>query len=343
MEADVMRCKDLSGQKWLLYAYPGDQFAPDSKLIVAENQVAVFVYQDKIRDFFTPGSYFLNYQTIPQLHSDEDLYGPETGDFRAKLYFINTEDALRMNWGLKGSIQGDGETKFLMRSFGEFDVYIDNYRSFLNSILPLIPKEEEVVDFIRLSAELRRDMAREIKQEILSFLREKNVSATDINAYREEMAREAKGKINTKFIKAGLRLVDLTIEYIYFPNADMEALDAFIQNEPKEEKSETVPEEEIYGKEPEEAEGSDEVSDQGDFSSENKEEETPKKEADSGLSREDSSKICQACHFENKADALFCGNCGKNLSEETPVMVCRFCGTVNEGYYTYCNQCGRKL
>ena len=57
-----------------------------------------------------------------------------------------------------------------------------------------------------------------------------------------------------------------------------------------------------------------------------------------GRLRADRMATCAYCRFDNRADANFCGSCGRAVASE---VQCIACGTTNPAAHQFCDGCGR--
>ena len=95
----------MNEDKLLLYKHECEDFNTNTKLIVREGQVALFVKNGVLCDWFQPGRYTLKTENIPLL--SRIIRAVTTGgenSYSAELFFVSTVDQMNLKWGTRSPI-----------------------------------------------------------------------------------------------------------------------------------------------------------------------------------------------------------------------------------------------
>jgi membrane protease subunit (stomatin/prohibitin family) len=220
-----------NGKEWLIYRYPGEAFVAGSQLIVGEGQVAVFVKGGQALDYFTAGTYTLSTSNIPLLHGIIGLaFGGKT-PFTAEVYFINTTSKLDINWGTLDPIQlidPKYNIKLRIRAFGQFGMKVADYRVFLTELIGSM-NPLEVVNYTKMLNYFKGVLVMKTKSLIAQAIINNKVSALEISASIDDISKYCKEEISEEFNRFGLKVVNLYIQSINFPDEDFEEINKILR------------------------------------------------------------------------------------------------------------------
>ncbi len=203
----------------LAWKYPSQELGTWTQVIVNESQEAVFVKEGKILDVLGPGRHTLSTENIPILSKLINLpFGGRT-PFTAEVWFINRAHIIDVKWGTPSPIQlQDPKYKVFIpvRSFGQFGVQINDAKSFLTKIVGTL----NIFDQTELVNYFRGLLVSKIKDNISTYLIEKQISILEINAFINEISDGLKEEIQTEMSKYGINVVNFYVTSIDTPEED---------------------------------------------------------------------------------------------------------------------------
>ncbi len=108
-----------------------------AKLIVRQQQVAIFVNEGQIADVFSSGTYELTTQNLPILTTLEGWKYGFHSPFKAEVYFISLRTFTDNKWGTQNPVMlRDAEFgPVRIRAFGNFTFKVTDPRLLLNEIV----------------------------------------------------------------------------------------------------------------------------------------------------------------------------------------------------------------
>lgn len=205
----------------IVYRYPmdGRSIMFGSKLTVRASQIAVFVNKGKVADVFQPGMYTLSTSNLPILTQLLSLPYGFKSPFYSEVYFINTKQFTNQKWGTSNPLtMRDKEFgNIRIKAFGTFAYKVDNAETFLGEL------------FGTNSTFATDDITNYLKSMLVSgisdTIAESKVSALDLACNLTEFNEVVKVNLSEKFSELGLKLTNLVIENISFPEEVEKALD----------------------------------------------------------------------------------------------------------------------
>ncbi len=205
----------------IVYRYPmdGRSIMFGSKLTVRASQIAVFVNKGKVADVFQPGMYTLSTSNLPILTQLLSLPYGFKSPFYSEVYFINTKQFTNQKWGTSNPLtMRDKEFgNIRIKAFGTFAYKVDNAETFLGEL------------FGTNSTFATEDITNYLKSMLVSgisdTIAESKVSALDLACNLTEFNEVVKTNLSEKFSELGLKLTNLVIENISFPEEIEKALD----------------------------------------------------------------------------------------------------------------------
>ena len=323
----------------IVHKYPmdGRQIQYGSKLTVRASQVAVFLNKGKIADIFGPGMYTLQTSNLPiftQLMSWG--YGFKS-PFYADVYFINTKQFTNQKWGTSNPITMRDKDfgTIRLRGYGNYSFKVENPEVFLKEL------------FGTNSSFTTDDISSYLKSIIVSSISdtiaESKISALDIASNLTEFSKVATETLTETFSGLGLKLVNLVIENISFPEEVEKAIDTrssmgvlsdsmdtFVKYQSAQAIRDAAQNQGVAGLGTQLGTGValGEIM-KGALTSSTKES-TPAAEA----------KFCPSCGASNPKAAKFCVECGEKLAQKGK---CPACGAEISGKSKFCPECGEKL
>ena len=205
----------------IVHKYPmdGRQIQYGSKLTVRASQVAVFLNKGKIADIFGPGMYTLQTSNLPiftQLMSWG--YGFKS-PFYADVYFINTKQFTNQKWGTSNPITMRDKDfgTIRLRGYGNYSFKVENPEIFLKELFGTNSrfKTDDISSYLKSI----------IVSSISDTIAESKISALDIASNLTEFSKVATETLTETFAGLGLKLVNLVIENISFPEEVEKAID----------------------------------------------------------------------------------------------------------------------
>ena len=223
---DVIKFDGLANRDWLVYRFPGDSFTTASRVIVGEGQIAVFVKGGRALDFFSAGTHVLSTGNIPLLARFVNMpFGGKT-PFTAEVYFINRTTKLDINWGTSDPIQiidPKYNIKLRVRAFGQMGLKVSDYRVFITELIGSL-SDREVVQFSKVLDFYKGVIITRIKSTISKVLIQDKISALEISAHLDDLSSRCRAEVENDFTTYGLRVINLFIKSINFPDEDFDAI-----------------------------------------------------------------------------------------------------------------------
>jgi len=190
-----------------------------AKLTVRESQVAVFVDEGQIADVFPPGMYTLETSNMPILSTLKGWKYGFNSPFKSEVYFVNTKRFNDQKWGTKNPILMR-DTDFGMvriRAFGTYALRVKDAGLFLKEVVGTNWQftSDQITDQLRnFIVNGFTDAVAELKMPVL-----------DLASRYDDMGGVIEEKMQPKFEKLGLELLDLLIENVSVPPEVEAAID----------------------------------------------------------------------------------------------------------------------
>lgn len=323
----------------IVYKYPmdGRQIQYGSKLTVRASQVAVFLNKGKIADVFGPGMYTLQTSNLPiftQLMSWG--YGFKS-PFYADVFFINTKQFTNQKWGTSNPITMRDKDfgTIRLRGYGNFAFKVENPEVFLKEL------------FGTNSTFTTEDISSYLKSIIVSSISdtiaESKISALDIASNLTEFSKVTSETLTETFSNLGLKLSNLVIENISFPEEVEKAIDTrssmgvlsdkmdtFVKYQSAQAIRDAAQNQGVAGLGTQLGTGVAIGEMMKDALKSSSKQESPAQEG----------KYCPSCGASNPKNAKFCVECGAKLAQKGK---CPNCGAEISGKSKFCPECGEKL
>lgn len=223
---NVIEFNGLSSRNWVVYRFPGNEFAFGSRLIVKEGQIAVFLKSGVIHDFFTPGTYTLDSDNLPLLQKFINLpFGGKT-PFTAEVFYINKTVKLDVFWGTTDPVplvDPKYNIRIRIRAFGQMGIRISDFRVFFTELIGALD-DSNVVRYDSVISYFKGIIVMKVKTNISSIIIAQKVSALEIAPMLEELSLSLKDKISNDFDRFGVSVVNFIIDSINFPDEDFDKI-----------------------------------------------------------------------------------------------------------------------
>lgn len=121
----------------LIWRQPGEDFNTNSTLIVMPGEEAIFIKGGVIEQSFTNGTYKLTTQNYPFISRLRNAFSGGISTFNCVVYFVRTAHSQEIEWGTMSPIQYYDDTfgNLKVKSYGAFNIHIDNGAKFLTKLL----------------------------------------------------------------------------------------------------------------------------------------------------------------------------------------------------------------
>lgn len=324
----------------IVYKYPmdGRQIQYGSKLTVRESQIAVFLNKGKIADVFGPGMYTLQTSNLPiftQLMSWG--YGFKS-PFFADVYFINTKQFTNLKWGTSNPITMRDKDfgTIRIRGYGNYAFKVEDASLFMKELFGTnqLFTTEDISSYLKST----------IVSSISDTIAESKISALDIASNLIEFSNVASEALGQTFANLGLKLTNLVIENISFPEEVEKAIDTRSSMGVLSDSMDTFIKYQSANAIRDAAQNQGGMASLGaqigtgtalgeimkeTFRSSSKEQ-----------SEEQNKKFCPSCGAANPKAAKFCVECGEKISQKGK---CPKCGVEINSRSKFCPECGEKL
>ncbi len=206
--------KNDSGPSDILWKVPYEDFNEGSKLIVGENQEALFYKNGVIEEVFTAGEYTLSTQNYPFISRLKNSLSGGVSAFNCKVYYINENHNMNLRWGTDGPVQVrdprfDLATSILSR--GAYTIVVVNAKKFF---LKYAGSNEDRIDTSDVPIKFRAPLNQAIKTSLGKVVRDLDDEILGICERQEEVAEAQKPYLQDVFDDYGIRLIDFYVEAI---------------------------------------------------------------------------------------------------------------------------------
>lgn len=196
----------------LVYKHPCQDFNTNTKLIVREGQVAIFLHNGQVADIFKPGRHKLSTENLPVLGKLMRIFTDGVNTFSAEVYFISTTNVMSLKWGTTTSMDlQDPLYKIICKvnGCGEASFQIVEPLAFFKTFVGT-SKALEKADLTRFFRSL---INMHIKNAVSSAISRDRVSILEINSHLIDIAKATREDINSNIGKDGV-----IITYFAFDN-----------------------------------------------------------------------------------------------------------------------------
>ena len=186
----------------------GDEIKNASKLIIGPAQGAIFVYEGKVvADIQEEGIVSLTTDNIPFVTTLMKVMQSFESEHKVGIYFYKRSTITNQKWGTTTAIKYQDpvyDFPVSLRAFGNYSFKIIDAKHFFTSIVG-------TRDYYLVS-DLRALLSDRILNPLSDYLAEQKYAYIDIDANRDEIARDLLEKLSNTFNKLGFKLSDFQIE-----------------------------------------------------------------------------------------------------------------------------------
>lgn len=195
----------------------GDEIKNASKLIVGPGQGCIFVYEGRVQAVYTQeGMVDLQTANVPFVTTISRFMQAFVSEHKVGIYFFRTTQLLNQKWGTPSTIKyEDPKYKFPvgLRAFGNYSLRISDPGAFFKGIVGgMDPFTVEQV---------REPINSRLVQPLTDYLATGHFTYTEIDANREEIAKDLAAKFAAEFAALGFELTDFRIEGTSFDEGTM--------------------------------------------------------------------------------------------------------------------------
>ena len=326
----------------MVYKYPmdGKEIMIGSKLTVRESQVAIFMVKGKIADVFQPGIHTLVVNNLPILSSLLAWPRGFKSPFTADIFYVNTKQFTNKKWGTTNPITMRDKDfgSIRIRGYGSYAFKVNDPVVFLKELFGTTSsyKTEDVTEYLKSI----------LVAGISDTIAESKISALDLACNLLEFNKVATTQVSSQFENLGLKLSNLVIESLSFPEAVEKAIDTqssmgvmknsmdtYVKFKTAEAIGDAAKNPGMAGMGSQLGAGM-AIGEVIKDSLKTSKEETTEAKAEK-------TKFCPECGTKNPMRAKFCVDCGHKLGSANGV--CPGCGEKVDPKSKFCHTCGAKL
>ncbi len=195
----------------LIWKVPYEDFNVNSRLIVSENEDALFWKNGVVEEIFSAGEYVLDTNNYPFLSRIKNSLSGGVSIYNCKVYYVNKAHKLDMKWGTDGPIQVVDKVHGIattLMSRGSFTVQVkDSKKFFLKYVGPNIDQLGPA-DVI---SEFRAPFNQSVKSSIGRVVKSMDDEIIGICSRQDEIADMIKPVLDEVLDEYGIRLVNFYI------------------------------------------------------------------------------------------------------------------------------------
>lgn len=216
---DVIEWLEQPGQLALRVPFEDREIQNGAQLTVREGQVAVFVNEGCVADFFEAGLHTLNTANLPVLTSlmnwDKGFKSP----FKSDVVFLSRKEQHGLKWGTAQPVTvRDAEFGALrIRAFGSYSFRVANLEPFVSRVVGTL----EGLNVSALEPQLRAA----IQTAIATALGSGGIPFLDLAANQQALSDRIKGEVDKAFEQWGLECLSFYVESVSLPEEVQAHLD----------------------------------------------------------------------------------------------------------------------
>ncbi len=216
---DVIEWLEQPGQLAWRVPFEDREIQNGAQLTVREGQVAVFVNEGCVADFFEAGLHTLNTANLPVLTSlmnwDKGFKSP----FKSDVVFLSRKEQHGLKWGTAQPVTvRDAEFGALrIRAFGSYSFRVANLEAFVSRVVGTL----EGLNVSALEPQLRAA----IQTAIATALGSGGIPFLDLAANQQALSDRIKGEVDKAFAQWGLECLSFYVESVSLPEEVQAHLD----------------------------------------------------------------------------------------------------------------------
>lgn len=343
---DIVECPNSTANVFVLrYPMLNNKIKSGTKILVKQNQVAVFVCDGNVLDVLAEGVHVINESSVPKLIEYKKLQKKTSNAYDCDIYYVYLTLFDNLKWGMVNSlILRDNDFGSLsIRCFGNFSFKVTDAGRFMKNLFGKISEfnEEDISLYMRTL----------IVTGVTETLVVNRIAALDFVANYDKFSIEDFKLVREKFADCGLFLQRLNIENITMPE-DVEKL---VNIKIKEKVDDHSVSQSAYPLNHPINAGTIHTSEMKKMF--NFTHDFTITCVHCGATIAKNFKFCPQCGKENKEiakecpnchnivafKANFCPDCGTKLFDKDNVVLCKHCGKIVSETDLYCPDCGKSL
>ena len=229
---DIVKFNGLANRDWIVYKHFKEDLTTATQLVVNEGQAAAFVKGGAICDVFGPGTHTLTTANIPVLNKLINLPFGKESPFKAEIYYINTATKLDLQWGTSDPIplvDPKYHVRLRIRAFGQAGLKILDIEHFIKEIIGSM-SAAEAVSYSKVIDYFKGILVSKVKSLIAGVIINDGISALEITPKLDEISEKLESALERDFAEFGIRLVNLRIKSINFPDDDFEKINKILED-----------------------------------------------------------------------------------------------------------------
>lgn len=204
--------KNEASPQTILWRVPYEDFNEGSKVIVAENEEALFYKNGVIEGLFSGGEYTLNTDNYPFLSRIRNFASGGISAYNCRIIYINKVHQLDNRWGTDGPIQVVDKVFNMAINLvarGAYTIKIEDSKKFY---LKFAGSTATTLTADNVADGMRSTINQKIKTTIATVISEMECEIVGISARLESIAERMRGPLETAFDEYGVRMVNFYIE-----------------------------------------------------------------------------------------------------------------------------------
>ena len=206
--------KNESAPGNIIWKVPYEDFNTGSKVIVGENEEALFIKNGEILESFTGGEYNLNTNNYPFLSRIRNNLSGGISVYNCKIVYIMKAHNLDTRWGTDSPVQViDKEYQIATNvvSRGAYTIQINDGKKFY---LKFVKSNQDSLSAVDVANALRAPVNQKVKTTLGKVINSMEGEIIGICAQQEEIAENMFSQLEPTFDEYGVRLVNFYVEAV---------------------------------------------------------------------------------------------------------------------------------
>lgn len=216
---DVIEWLETPGQLAWRVPFADHEIQNGAKLTVRETQMAAFLNEGTLADYFGPGLHTLNTQNLPILTNLKNWDKAFASPFKSDVVFFSTKEQTNLKWGTPQpiTVRDADFGPIRLRAFGTYTFKINELQPFCTRLLGSL--QEVTV------ASLEPQLRSAVQTAIATALGSSGVPFLDVAANQQRMSEIIKGEVDKLFAQWGLACLSFFVESVSLPEEVQTYLD----------------------------------------------------------------------------------------------------------------------
>lgn len=216
---DVIEWQEQPGQIAWRVPFQDQEIKNGAQLTVREGQLAAFINEGQVADYFGPGLHTLETANLPVLTNLMNWDKGFNSPFKSDVVFISLKEQAGLKWGTPQPITvRDAEFGAIrLRAFGSYSFRVANLKHFIAQVVGTTPEV--------WSDSLEPQLRGAITTAIATALGASKVPFLDLAANQQAMSEAIKGEVEKAFAGWGLACPTFFVESVSLPDEVQAHLD----------------------------------------------------------------------------------------------------------------------